>query len=283
MRGMEELAPARRRSLSQRLAAARHAARLLLRQFGVEEPHHIQLEEIARARGAMVIDDDELMTAEARIVRGGTTSVIRLSSRMMHSGRRRFSLAHELGHLELANGRDVLGLSCDNATNPFAMEREAEADAFAAELLMPEWMVRRRCEVSPVTLDIARDIAATFRTSIVASAFRLVELTSERCALVYSEEGAVRWSARSATFQPLIDKGARLDPASVAYDVARGDRHHHDEAQPILAEAWIDTMGRRGDLIEHSITVPETDGVLTLLWVPEAEAARLGLTGDDWS
>lgn len=281
MRATEWLTPTPWRSLRDRLATARHAARSLLQRFGVEEPHHIQVDEFARARGAIVIDDPALVTADARIVRAGSRAVIRLSTRMKHPGRRRFSLAHELGHLELANGRDVLGLSCDTATNPRAVEREAEADAFAAELLMPESMVRHRCEVSPVTLAVARDIAATFGTSIVASAFRLVELTSERCALVYSEAGAVRWSARSTTFLPFIERGARLDPESVAYDVDRGDRHHDDDAQPIAAEAWIETPGRGGDLMEHSIAVPETGGVLTLLWVPDAEAARLGMGADD--
>jgi len=269
------------RSVRDRLEDARRAARALLQGFGVEAPEHIEIESMARALGATVIDDPGLVTSDARIVRTGRHAVIRLSTRVAHAGRRRFSLAHELGHLVLENGGDALNLSCSAATNPLAVAREAEANAFAAELLMPAALARPSCEVSPVTLDVAGAIAATFQTSIVASAVRLAELTSERCAAVYSERSEIRWSARSATFRPFIEKGTPLDPASVAYDVARGCRRYANHAQPIAAEAWIETSGRDGDLIEHSVAVPETGGVLSLLWIPDAEARRLGVVDDD--
>jgi hypothetical protein len=30
-------------------------------------------------------------------------------------------------------------------------------------------------------------------------------------------------------------------------------------------------------LVEHSVMVPETGGVLTLLWVPDGESRRVGM------
>jgi len=262
---------------------ARRAARAILQRCGVEAAEHIHIDAIAGKLGAVVIDDPELVMSDARIVRAGPVTVIRLSARRLaHAGRRRFSLAHELGHLALANGGlDAFALAC-TAADPDAKDREAEADTFAAELLMPESLVRSRCEVSPLSLDIAAAIAALFRTSLVASAVRLAELTSERCAVVYSEAGAVRWAKRSASFAPWIERGTPLDPESVAYDLARGRRRRYDDgAQLVTADAWFETPGRGGDVVEHSVLVPETGGVLTLLWVPDAEAWRLGMGDDD--
>jgi len=275
---------ARPRAASARRADARRAARALLQRCGVEAAEHIQIDAMARTLGAAVIDDPELVMSDARIVRAGYGVVIRLSARRLtNAGRRRFSLAHELGHLALATGADdfALPLTCDS-TAPHAEDREAEADAFAAELLMPEALVQRLCEVSPLSLDVAAAIAAMFSTSLVASAVRLAELTSERCAVVYSERGLVSWSSRSASFRPWIERGAPLDPETVAYDLARGRRGRYDDgAQLVAADAWFETPGRGGDLVEHSVIIPETGGVLTLLWVPEAESWRLGLRDDD--
>jgi Zn-dependent peptidase ImmA (M78 family) len=254
------------------------AARALLHRCGVEAAEHIQVEAIARSLGAYVIDDPTLVTSDARLLRTRHHTVIRLSVRRLKSpGRRRFSLAHELGHLVLGSGLNTVSLlSCSSAADPEAHDREADADAFAAELLMPEALVRRRCEVSPMSLDVAQAIAETFGTSLVASAIRLAELTSERCATVYSEDGIVRWSARSSSFHAVVERGAPLDPLSVAFDLARGLRHHDRGARPILADAWIDTPGS-GELVEHSVMVPETGGVLTLLWVPDGESRRVGM------
>lgn len=274
---------ARPRTARERRDDARRAARLFLQLCGVEAAAHIQLDAMARKLGALVIDDPELVTSDARIIRTGRHAVIRLSvRRLAHPGRRRFSLAHELGHLALANGGDAFTFSCVSMADSLAQEREAEADAFAAELLMPAMLLRRQCEVSPLTLDIAAAIAATFETSLVASAVRLTELTSERCAVVYSERGAVRWSAPSASFRPYIERGTPLDPETVAYDLARQKRRRYDDhAQEIAAEAWFDTPGRGGDVVEHSTLIAETGGVLSLLWVPESESWRLGMRDDD--
>jgi hypothetical protein len=276
-----------RRSLSDRRPAPRdrraeahRAARALLHRCGVEAAEHIQVEAIARALGAHVIDDPTLVTAEARLLCTASHTVIRLSvRRLKHPGRRRFTIAHELGHLVLANGANTISpLSCNSTSNPDTDECEADADAFAAELLMPEALVRRRCEVSPLSLDIAGSIADAFGTSLVASAIRLAELTCERCAIVYSEGGIVRWSVRSPPFGAYVERGAPIDPDTVAHDLARGGRRRYDDrAQPIAADAWIDTPGRGGELVEHSVVVPETAGVLTLLWVPESEARLLGM------
>jgi hypothetical protein len=56
------------------------------------------------------------------------------------SGRRRFAIAHEIGHFVLHPERRRL--ESGGAVNEAGRREEREADAFAAELLMPEHLVR---------------------------------------------------------------------------------------------------------------------------------------------
>lgn len=259
------------------VARARSAARRLLRQCGVETADHIAVEAIAAHAGATVVRSRGagLDSAMARLVRMGDHAVIRVSDRIDNVGAQRFSIAHELGHFVLGHQESPVPL-CDAVVSrrSESAEIELEANSFAAELLMPESLVRRRCEVSPVTLDIPRSIATEYRVSLLAAARRFVELTSERCALVFTMAGAVRWSARSATFVPQIEPGRRLDRDTVAFDIQRGKLD--DRPQEVPVSAWIDMSDDGGaELIEHAVPVPEQNAVASLLWVREREAVSL--------
>ena len=110
--------------------------------------------------------------------------------------------------------------------------------------------------------------------SILASAIQFAELSSERCAAVFSARREVVWTAPSATFAREIPRGKRIDPHSVAWDFfVRGELD--DSAQPVPADAWFDTSAEV-DIVEHSIASPQHGTVLSLLWIPERSASRLG-------
>ncbi len=259
------------------IAKARAAARRLLRQCGVEAAEHIAIESIAAQAGAVIVRSRGagLDSAVARLVRMGDSAVIRISDRIDNLGAQRFSIAHELGHFVLGHQESPVPL-CEAITLPsrHATSLEAEANAFAAELLMPESLVRRRCEVSPVSLEIPRAIATEYRVSLLAAGRRFVELTSERCALVFASGGAIRWAARSPTFVPEIESGRRLDRQSVAFDIQHGKRD--DRAQEVPASAWLDMSDDGGaEVIEHAVPVPEQNAVASLLWIRERDAAAL--------
>lgn len=249
-------------------------------------PDQIDLEQIARWHGATVVVGP-LEGATARLIRVGAGAVIRVSDRITHPGARRFSIAHELGHLVLGHvlPRPGVGDVADWAIGAAHRRRgghgevdpEVEANAFAAELLMPEALARRRCEVSPVDLTPARGIARDFRTSLVASAVRFAELASERCAVVFAERGRVQWAVPSATFTADIPRGVPLDRASVAHDYVRKGAIE-DAPQAVPASAWIDDPSGDVEIIEHATVLDDLGAVLALLWVPEAAAAQLEMS-----
>jgi hypothetical protein len=89
--------------------------------------------------------------------------------------RRRFTIAHEVGHHLLhSDGATVLCRPVDvDQADEAARAKEREANRFAAELLMPEPLVRER--VGSDGLDVAA-LAGTFDVSPIAMAYRLVNL-----------------------------------------------------------------------------------------------------------
>jgi hypothetical protein len=85
--------------------------------------------------------------------------------------RRRFSIAHEIGHFVLhpEQARYERG----GSTNEAMRAREREADAFAAELLMPEHLVRQAAFEEGAD---ARRLADRFEVSVAAMTVRLRRL-----------------------------------------------------------------------------------------------------------
>jgi len=152
---------------------------------------------------------------------------------------------------------------------------EHGSNAFAGAVLLPEFLLRKRCEVSPVSLEVPWQIAKEYDVSILTSAIRFVELSSERCAAVFSKNGVVQWVARSKTFTTRIAETRRIHQDSVAWDYQANGRVDERE-QPVPAGAWLDTTSD-ADIIEHSTCRPDFGTVLSMLWVPECVGAELGM------
>lgn len=108
-------------------AEARAAAAALLAELGIEEPP-VDAVGIAAALGTSV--SYVPLGAVSGELRGGRI----LINRDHHRLRRRFTIAHEIGHLRLHAGR--------GRGDP---EVERQADAFAAALLIPPLMLREAC------------------------------------------------------------------------------------------------------------------------------------------
>ncbi|MFT3697702.1 MAG: ImmA/IrrE family metallo-endopeptidase [Kofleriaceae bacterium] len=259
------------------LRQAEAAARAMNKRHGVRSARDIRIEAFVAARGIEIVEGG-VVGAIARLC-WGTRPIIRVSERVKDVAERRWSMGHELGHFVLDHPIDEVTSMCKHeqlyrpARPGNQRHFEAEANVFAAEVLMPRSQLAARCEVARPDLDIAHAISREFSTPIAASAIRFVEITPERCCAIYSEDGSIVWSVASDTFTPKIRRGSRLDPATIAYDFTR--RSKIDERpQPIPVDAWV-SCATNLDLIEHSVVLPGATGVLTLLWIPEATASAL--------
>jgi Zn-dependent peptidase ImmA (M78 family) len=255
-------------------ARARRLARELLWECGVDEPSKIDPLLIVGRRKIIVIYG-KLDGATAQILRQGERAIIRVSDQIVQIGRRRFTIAHELGHYLL--GHRIPTEMELGTTAPFSAHQEREADLFAVEFLMPEAWVAPMCRVAPSFAAI-HAIAKTFQMSIVASAMRYVEFSAARCAIVYSEGGNVVWAKRSRTFPGRIPAQLRIGAGAIACGVherpiAEGAAR---AARAVPASAWFGnyvpaTIG--SSLVEQVEVVPEPGwgGVLSLLSQGEHE------------
>src|SRR5688572_17255756 len=258
-------------------------AQRLLEECSVTRPEDIDLEKIAAANRAEIVYED-IDGATASVMRLGDVARIRISTRIEDVGWRRFSIAHEVGHLRLGHvvpdgdAHDTVERTCKPMDKTRSVS-EREASVFASEVLMPESMVKPRCAVPHVTLQPARDIAKAFSTSVLASALRFVELTDESCAIAYSTLGRIRWLKPSATFPDWIPRGRGLDPRSAAFD------YHEcgvidDAPQLLTADAWLPREridSPNVQLVEHSAVIAPLGVVISMLWIPRHEISHLDL------
>jgi hypothetical protein len=202
-----------------------------------------------------------------------------VSDRITDPAARKFSIAHELGHFILKHPAPSTAELCmphiPRSRGKAGRSPEAEANAFASELLMPEALLVERCNVAMVDLAVPRAIADEYGVSILASTIRFTELTRACCAAVFSADREVKWFVPSATFTRYIPRGKPVDPLSLAADFfAKGSIV--DAPQLVRADAWLNTE-LDVDLVEHAICSPPHGTVLSLLWVPELVAFELGM------
>lgn len=160
---------------------ARALARTILADLGITGPP-VPVERIAKARGIRIQYaplDDEL--SGMAFVKDGI-AVIGVNA-IHHPNRQRFTIAHELAHHLLHRSHlegqvhvDKTILKRDILAHSGTDRLEVDANAFAAELLMPEDMVAKAIEGG---LDMGDDaklasIAKRFRVSTAALQFRLM-------------------------------------------------------------------------------------------------------------
>lgn len=174
-------------------------AERLLHDLGITEPGEIDVEVIACAVGAAV-RYRRLGSGDARIVGLGYRAIITVDDRASRV-RQRFSVAHELGHWHHHRGQRLI---CHGVAGrqDGVVGCEREADGYAADLLMPRFMLEPLVASVPMSFDLVNRVAVTFGVSAMAAALRLADVHAAAFALVVEEAGGRRWFRRSAALDP---------------------------------------------------------------------------------
>lgn len=193
----------------------------------------------------------------------------------IETGRGRFTFAHELGHYFIDEHRRALvkgGLlhqSKGNATG--ATRVEAEADYFAASLLMPEKNIRQFLKNKSYAISHIREIAESFHTSIQSSGIRYVDLDITPCAIAKFGPNGKHWSAVSESLQNQGFSFVKMTTEKLykgcATLLAKNGELLAEESKPTTAQLWFYTSEfRNRDMLfrEEAISLGK-HGVLTLL------------------
>jgi hypothetical protein len=240
------------------------AAEMVLRELGVTDPSEIDIEAIAYHLGAEV-RYRPLDGCEALIFGAGNKAVITVNTRSPPR-RRRFSVAHELGHWKHHRGRMLVCSKNEIGGKTTLAPVEKVADAYAAELLMPGYLFNPVARAYPrFTFQAVRAIADIFNTSRTATALRLIDTRHSPAMLVCHGPSGRRWFYRCRDVPARWFPQDSLDPDSSAFRVLFGG--YPDDPLPIKigADAWFDRRGA-DELEIHEQTIRTADDeILTLL------------------
>lgn len=254
-------------------ALARQAARRIIADLGIGAPSEIDVDAIAMSRH-LFVQEGAAEGAEAWLIPGRRRGLVRLRSGIPETGRKRFAVAHELGHWELHRGLSQLSYCTDGDVHGYkGSPSEIEASAFAAELLMPAPLFKPHCHVTKPSLALVKELAERFETTLTATAVRFVEESREPCVAVFSEDGRVTWSRRREDAESLwIQPDHELHVDSAAYDILHGERPR-EGMRPVPSEAWFPALRRgvRLEVYEESMRLGGYPTILTLLHVIQDE------------
>lgn len=160
---------------------AKQEAKDVLRKFGDDVP--VDVTAIAKANGIDVqLQGLEDEVSGMLLVRDGRP-IICINAHH-HPNRQRFSLAHELGHFLLHREKEPFFIDAavffrSEGATPETWAQERAANAFAAELLLPERKLKELWQSEPIDVfdDTAiRRLADRLGVSTQALAIRLSEL-----------------------------------------------------------------------------------------------------------
>lgn len=239
--------------------------------YGFKTSDDLVLEDLAMALGAVVLDD-HLESADAWLVRKGKNGIIRVSNGIAETGRRRFAIAHELGHWTLHQSVSQL-VSCTSKdmlarykTSPL----EIEANKFAAELLMPQHLFGPALRQSRPTANFVNELADQFGTTRTSTAYRVADVTDDYFALVMSKDGVIKWWQVSEALRDLIwiDVGEEVPQYSVAAQFFNGETLP-GKPEKIDLDDWLsENKGLEAEYFYEDVIPMHSYGqVLSLLWL----------------
>lgn len=249
-------------------------AQALLEELGLKGAPDIRGVADALGVGIEEADVDSFDGALVRI-KGSTEGLIAIRETIRETGKKNFTIAHELGHLLLpGHDESTVCLQTDVETWESGLpKQEIEANEFASELLMPTQLLAGLLSGRKPSFELIEALAREFSTSLTATAYRFVEVTSYACAVAWSRGGTTRWFRRSEEFRHWIRLREQLDTRTLAADCFRGGGIP-DSQESVPASAWLE--GRVPDdarILEQTRCMPSYSGALTLLWIPEPFAS----------
>jgi IrrE N-terminal-like domain len=244
----------------------------LLRLALVDSPDDIDLEVIAFEAG-LEVRDRALVGCEATLLGYGDKGIVTVTTGVSPE-RRRFSIAHEVGHWEQHRGQSFVCRVEERALDKAAKTKEREADDYASSLMMPTDLFKEAIQSTKaaVAIPVISALAATFKASFPAAAIRYVELSGEPLVLIFNGIDAQTgrwWSSRSKRVPEHLWLSRSIDDDSFASDLISASVMTKRVGK-MPAEAWFESLEQdRYEVQEHSVRYPE--GIYTVLHLTDEE------------
>lgn len=244
--------------------------RRILNESGILTPDQLDLDVIARANN-LKIRYANLDGCAANILGLGNRGVITID-KSSTLGRKRFSIAHEIGHWVYDRHRGVnmckdidMGSSWSGKSRYNPIERRA--NVFAAELLLPkDWFISA-VSGKPTTFETVADLQVLFKTSLSAAALRLVELGEAPSLLLYFDNKRVlkRFKA-SSDIDGVLFPHKLLSESTTIWSRLFNDGKSSVASEQVDGDSWINHP-RAFDLVVSESAIRVRDEILVLVQI----------------
>jgi Zn-dependent peptidase ImmA (M78 family) len=220
-----------------------------------------------------IIKEADLRNCDGRLVMKHGRSIVTVDSKIEFEQRKRYVLAHELGHI-LLHADKVASFTDDDSTLEGYKKgpQEKEANDFAAELLMPANLFKANCEKKVFSPELISELAQKFNTSLTSTVYRFVDLGNHPIAAFYSKNKKVQYWKKSTDLYYKIPDINKLDVPS---DSVANEFYAHkriypkkDAAQEISKSTWFE-LGKYDEdtpMFEYCIITPRYNSVLSIIW-----------------
>lgn len=243
----------------------------------------VPIEELARC-----FDITEIRTLATAGYEGGLitdaekSEGVILVSAVASSGRRRFTIGHELGHFLIPTHKPIGGqFMCSQEDmrrwtmrdNDTYVRMEVEANRFSALLLMPPPILRIVMgKMNDPDLSHVAKIAGHFNVSKEAAARAYATYHDKTIAIAIVKDGIVLRIYKHVRFPMLgIERGNAVPQNSLYHSSAATGIKNITGIQEVLADLWIKSdWGKRLPMVYEQVVHQQKGFAMILLWA-EAE------------
>jgi len=242
-------------------------AEQLLWQYGITSPKQIDLEAIAYDLNAEVVYRI-LEGCEARLVAHGDRAVISISP-TVNDGRQRFSLGHELAHWTC--DRDAGAFLCAKEDigpqSTEARSMESRANAYASQLLLPNYLVDPWMNGRAISLDTADQLSKHFSASLTASAIRLIDRTPANACLACHDQTRLVWCRKGRAFPQDFFVVNQLHQDVDAFRIVFGGLTGMTRPKRQPADRWVTARDvYRLEVTTQSLRLPDGNALTMLVF-----------------
>jgi len=246
------------------------AARKIINYYGITEPNEIDVYAIAADRDLLILDK-KIDGAQGRLICLRKSGIITVDSSIQVEARKRFVIAHEIGHFELHRNKKSVNI-CDEEVLLSQYKKddlEYDANVFAGELLIPTDILNHLDKPREFSKSYLSTLAQTFNVSLSALAMKYVEEGRVPIAIIYSKNGYISWYKTHKHFEfHFVDTRVKVSNLSSAVDYFDSGKLS-DEPVEVPAEAWF-ANDKNFDpniyLFEQYQAFPTLNSVLSVIW-----------------
>lgn len=251
----------------------------LLDEIGLDEITDFPMKLLVSGLNGTLIEEP-LSNSDGKIIRGKNKTLIKVNSNIPFEYKKRFTIAHEIGHLLLHKNIEVHDEN-SNTLNWFDTEtklkkgiQELEANDFAAELLMPEKLFKKEVEGQFFSPELVKSLSNRFKTSLTSVIYRIIRLNTHSIFAAFTSNGKVKYWKKSDGLKTWVKDINKLSPPddSVAKEYIDGDYDFiysgSDKKQEISRSTWFKLNEYDEDTLfyEYCIPTKQYKTITSVVW-----------------